>query len=130
MAFHSVMIVASDTSIIAAEGHHRESGSNQPARASTTPGAHQRISHSGTLSHPQAQRTNMPIPWWNRYFFDALQSLDDSFLSIKLDAIGSQNIGFRNPSLEDFAHAYINEHADWLARAVADGRRRPGRLHA
>jgi hypothetical protein len=35
MAFRSVSIVASDTSIITAEGHHRESGSNQPAPFST-----------------------------------------------------------------------------------------------
>jgi len=53
-------------------------------------------------------------------FSDSLQTLDDSFTSI-VDSFISISAGrnqrwidFRNPSLQDFAQEYLNQHPDWL----------------
>jgi hypothetical protein len=55
MAFRSVSVVASETSIITAEGHHRESGSSQlaaePLAALTSESATQE--HSQTHGHEE-----------------------------------------------------------------------------
>jgi hypothetical protein len=46
-------------------------------------------------------------------FLDSLRSLDDSFITID-GRPGRQSVSFRNPSLQDFANAYINNNPEWL----------------
>jgi predicted ATP-dependent serine protease len=59
MAFRSVSIVASDTSIITAEGHHRESGSNQPAPFNTQhSSANQSLRHAQPLTGTKHQHAD------------------------------------------------------------------------
>jgi hypothetical protein len=62
MAFRSVSIVASETSIITAEGHHRESGSNQPAPFYTQhSSANQSLRHAQPLTGTKRQHAD-PVP--------------------------------------------------------------------
>jgi hypothetical protein len=59
MAFRSVSIVASETSIITAEGHHRESGSNQPAPFNTQHSpANQSLRHAQPLTGTKRQHAD------------------------------------------------------------------------
>jgi hypothetical protein len=59
MAFRSVSIVASETSIITAEGHHRESGSNQPAPFYTQhSSANQSLRHAQPLTGTKRQHAD------------------------------------------------------------------------
>jgi hypothetical protein len=46
-------------------------------------------------------------------FLDSLRLLDDSFVSID-GPPGRQVVNFRNPSLQDFANAYIDKNPEWL----------------
>jgi len=52
----------------------------------------------------------------------SLQALEDSFLSVLVPADGSSDryISFRNPSLEDFAYAYIDRNTEHLSTTVAE----------
>jgi hypothetical protein len=61
MAFRSVSIVASDTSIITAEGHHRESGSNQPALLPQHSSANQSLRHAQLLPGTKHQHADPVI---------------------------------------------------------------------
>lgn len=47
-------------------------------------------------------------------FLDSLRSLEDSFVSIEKIYANVRSVSFRNPSLEDFANAYLNDNLDWL----------------
>ena len=47
-------------------------------------------------------------------FLDSLRSIEDSFVNIKKPWGTVRSVEFRNPSLQDFAHAYIDENPDSL----------------
>jgi hypothetical protein len=47
-------------------------------------------------------------------FLDSLRSIEDSFVNIKKPWGAVRSVEFRNPSLQDFAHAYIDENPELL----------------
>jgi hypothetical protein len=47
-------------------------------------------------------------------FIDSLRSLEDSFVDIERYYADIRVVRFRNPSLEDFAKAYLDKNTDWL----------------
>src|SRR5271157_2470247 len=47
-------------------------------------------------------------------FLESLRSLEDSFISIERRYADLRLVGFRNPSLLDFATIYIDNNSDWL----------------
>jgi len=47
-------------------------------------------------------------------FLDSLRSLEDSFITIEKRYADLRAVTFRNPSLQDFANAYLDENSDWL----------------
>jgi hypothetical protein len=47
-------------------------------------------------------------------FLDSLRSLEDSFVAIEKRYTDDRSISFRNPSLQDFANAYLDSNPDWL----------------
>jgi hypothetical protein len=53
-------------------------------------------------------------------FADTLRTLEDSFITISAPYPGLPNrrVAFRNPSLADFAHQYLDENVDWLTRIL------------
>jgi len=52
-------------------------------------------------------------------FLDSLRALEDSFISIDASAQSRRWVKFRNPSLQDFSHEYLNKYTDWLDRLLS-----------
>lgn len=47
-------------------------------------------------------------------FLDSLRALEDSFITIDAGTQDRRWARFRNPSLQDFSHEYLNKYSDWL----------------
>jgi hypothetical protein len=53
-------------------------------------------------------------------FLDSLRALEDSFISIDVGGQNRRWVNFRNPSLQDFSHKYLNKYTDWLNRILSN----------
>jgi len=62
-----------------------------------------------------SQRFNQAEP-----FLDSLRALEDSFISIDAGTQGKRWVSFRNPSLQDFSHEYLNKYSDWLDSLLSE----------
>jgi hypothetical protein len=92
----------------------RESSQDSQRLFLTLPLLPQPISTDDLQIAYSSQRFNQTEP-----FLDSLRALEDSFISIDAGYEDQRWVNFRNPSLQDFSHEYLNMYSDWFDRLLS-----------